>query len=80
MTSPFPNPAQSSVNLTYTLPEGNQGKLSVYDLSGKLLKTVSVDGTFPYVSLDVSNYKPATYVYKVDCNGTTASNKFVVAR
>jgi hypothetical protein len=80
MSSPFSNPAQTSVNLTYTLPEGNQGKLSVYDLSGKLLKTVTVDGSFPYVTLDVSNYKPATYVYKVACNGTTASNKFVIAR
>jgi hypothetical protein len=77
---PFPNPAHSTVNLSYTLPKGSQGTLSVYDLGGKCLKTLKVDGTFPYVALDISGYETATYFYKVECNGTSVSSKFIVSR
>lgn len=77
----YPNPSKTSVNLTYTLPQGQQGTLSVYNLSGQLLKTFTVDGTFPYVTLDVANYTNGTYVYNVTVDGVvTATNKFVVEK
>jgi len=79
--SPFPNPARTTVKLTYTLPEGTKGTIQVYDVNGKILNSLVVNGAFPYLDLDITNYTAGTYLYTVqEGNSVISSGKFLVAK
>lgn len=78
-TIPFPNPSHTTINLSYSLDKGVMGTLSVYDLNGNCLKTMTVDGSLPYVILDISTFKPATYIYKIESKGVVMTEKFIVS-
>jgi hypothetical protein len=81
LASPFPNPASATIQLPYTLPAGKTGIVEVCNLSGALLKSFNVDGAFPTVVLDVTNYQPGAYIYKVIADGATvAASKFLVGK
>jgi hypothetical protein len=65
----FPNPFNPSVRIAFTLEHGQQVKLQVLDISGRLLDTV-VDGTYPaghhelqWTGRDAKNRPLASGVY-----------------
>jgi hypothetical protein len=71
----FPNPTSSMVTLPYHLSSSNNtAKMHIYDMSGKLVKTISVGPHFSEVMVDVSSFPSGMYIY--ECEGKTS--KFVV--
>ncbi|MFM2269013.1 MAG: hypothetical protein RL757_2454 [Bacteroidota bacterium] len=84
--SVFPNPAQDRV--TFKLPpfggiEGGQGKLMLFDVSGRLVLQQSLSPLWGVggASIDVSALPNSMYLYKIQFdNGAQAVGKLVVAR
>ena len=77
---PYPNPAEAYINLPYTLPSGvPSGTIRVYNMSGNLLQTFTVDGAFEYVRFETSNLPAGTYIYNLEVNGQLSEGKqFIV--
>lgn len=71
----YPNPTASMVTLPYHLSSSNStAKIHIYDMSGKLVKTISVGPHFNEVMVDVSSFPSGMYIY--ECEGKTS--KFIV--
>jgi hypothetical protein len=83
-----PNPVMSGTELAFQLEKPSQASLRVYDLTGKLVKTV-LDGPFSAGSHSArwdgrdesGNAVPSgVYFYRLESGGLTATQKLVVAR
>jgi hypothetical protein len=70
-----PNPSDDKVQIT--LPEAITGEasLTVSDLSGKIIETLTVNAN-SFV-LDISRYTPAAYIAKINMNGYQYAGKII---
>lgn len=69
--SVYPNPAKDFIQIDF---RSNQGKLSVFDITGKLLVTRNITST---EKVDVSNLSQGTYLYRIEWNGESQLGRFV---
>src|SRR5436190_22752245 len=66
MLNPFPNPAENTTTIPYTLPEGeNTGEIIFYSTEGKEVKRVRVDRTFNQVTISAAELAAGTYYYQL---------------
>ncbi|HEX4374367.1 MAG TPA: T9SS type A sorting domain-containing protein [Puia sp.] len=74
----FPNPAQSFVNVSLVQSE-NETSIQLLNISGQILQTQKVSGGTT-VSFNVQQYVKGIYVLRVmNSDGTSVSNKIVIA-
>ena len=75
-----PNPADEYTNVSYELKETSEVEISVYNISGSLIKTVNLS-TQPagkYVeAITLSEIPSGTYVMKLSTDGLIKSSKFI---
>ena len=71
---PYPNPSKNRVHLPYDLGSDEISVMRIYDLQGNLVDTKTIHGCFDRILLDVSTYKPGTYIYSYKDH----SKRFVV--
>lgn len=69
----YPNPTDSSINITNKLTDGEKGVLEIFDTNGKKVMAKNITGGSKEISLDVSELSNGVYIYKL--NGQT--NKFI---
>jgi hypothetical protein len=76
----FPNPTSDFINLNYTLPF--QVERAYIEISNILGKTVRIEPLDPFkqsLKLDVTNFKPGIYLYRILVNGKrSAAKRFLV--
>jgi len=79
----FPNPFKSSCTVSYQLSEPSRVSLSVFDISGRLVKTLADE----YVlsgqhteCFDASDLCPGVYLIRIVAGGASASQRCVVVR
>jgi hypothetical protein len=77
-----PNPTAEGVLLRYTLPEKADFKVSIHDMTGKLLKTPvladMIDSPQVYEQyIDISDLSPGIYIFQVYINKQRISKKVV---
>ncbi len=66
LPEPYPNPADSYVNIQYHLPEGTTGaELQVMDLQGRILKDYPIDSESETYLLDIRMYPKGVYLYRI---------------
>jgi hypothetical protein len=70
----YPNPAISIINLPYQIEPGETTEMKIYDMNGKLMKTISIGSHFNQIKLSTSGYKPGMYIYRYN----DKSGKFLV--
>lgn len=76
-----PNPAGEYTNVSYELTESSDVEISVYSLSGSLVKTVkfSLQPAGKYTeTITLSDLSSGTYVMKLNAEGKVSSSKFIV--
>lgn len=87
--SVFPVPANDiiTMNITSTSSNLSTTEIDIYDITGKLIETISNESVFTTdqhhatASLATSTYSEGIYFYTVrDVNGPLFSNKFMIAR
>jgi|GEM_PF-2074823 len=77
-----PNPSRGSTTIAFAVPREARINLSVYDISGRRVKTV-VDETLTAGTYEreVTNVAPGVYVYRLNADGADiAARKMVVVR
>ena len=76
--SPNPTSSEVSITLKETLPNGQLQLLQLYDINGRLLKTISVNSS---ARLNVSNYPAGIYYCKlIGSGGAIATQKLIIIR
>ena len=77
----YPNPAKDFTNVDVTLSGKGDVKASVLDMSGRIVKRVSLKG-LPQgdhkIRVDLTGINNGTYVLSVSANGTVKNGKFIV--
>ncbi|MDD4848298.1 MAG: T9SS type A sorting domain-containing protein, partial [Bacteroidales bacterium] len=77
----FPNPAQNSINISFTLDNSAKTTLSVYDMLGRVVKSIDF-GTlsmgFNAKEIDVKDLKPSGYIYVLQANDHSVTGKFII--
>lgn len=78
-----PNPCSSRTSIEYELPRGGPVALRLYDVNGRLLRTLVNGSHGPGAhgfTLDASNLAPGTYFYRLESGGSAESRKLIVDR
>ena len=69
----YQNPAESIINISNKLTNGEKGILEIFDANGKTIMKKNVTGGSNEINLDVNQLSNGVYIYKL--NGQT--NKFI---
>ncbi len=80
----FPNPASTTCNIIYSVPTDATVNVSLYDISGRLIKTLLTNtqqspGRYK-MPIDVSNIPRGIYMYRVLLNNQAYTQKLVIAK
>ncbi len=70
----YPNPSNTTINLPYSLDNGQTTTLKIFNINGRLIEQKQIDPLFNKILLNVSSYQSGIYIYEY--NGVT--NKFTV--
>jgi hypothetical protein len=75
----YPNPATSSLTITYNGPLSKDAYIFIYDLTGRLMYACPLTGNETTIS--VANLSQGMYICRINANGhETVSRKLVVMR
>lgn len=75
----YPNPVTSTLNIHYSL--NNQQEILpiiIYNIRGEYITTIQ--GNDGIASMDVSSLSGGVYLYKIDHQGISYSNKFIILK
>ena len=75
-----PNPFTSSTSIGFTLPEAGKATLTIYDITGKVLKTIANDypkGRSEVIISQESINAQGVMFYELECNGMKATKKMI---
>lgn len=73
-----PNPGKDQIKLEYDLEGSKGGTVSIFSLTGQLLKEVRIGPAFKFINLNISGLKAGTYIARiVSDEGFQLSEKFV---
>ncbi|HMT12668.1 MAG TPA: T9SS type A sorting domain-containing protein, partial [Ignavibacteria bacterium] len=79
----YPNPFNPETSIRFTLPENSFVSLKVYDVNGKLVKTL-LSGSTPAgsheVSFNASELSSGVYFYTLKAGGFTESKKMLLTK
>ncbi len=76
----YPNPFNPNTIIPFVLHKSVHVKLSVYDISGKLVENLldrKMDSGFHKINFQISNYSSGIYFYKMYVKGMVLSKKMV---
>ncbi len=79
----YPNPASTVMNLDFIMPvNSNDLTLSIYDIFGRKVNSISLTETSGTASLDLSNFIQGTYIYSISSAsaGVLNNGRFVVTK
>ncbi len=79
----YPNPANSKTTIGFRVNSTSYVKLSLLDNGGRVVKTIFEGDKEPgehYLSLDVSDLAPGTYLYHLKCDLLKETKKLIVIR
>ncbi|MBI3509333.1 MAG: T9SS type A sorting domain-containing protein [Bacteroidetes bacterium] len=77
----FPNPTTGKFSFNLDLPDGQDGQMNLYDLTGRRVAAWQLVGGIRTYTFDASNLPSGTYIYSVICNGVAISTgRLVIIR
>ncbi len=75
----FPNPVTSTLNMHYSLNNQQDGlPITIYNIRGEFITTIQ--GHDGIASMDVSSLNCGVYFYKINHQGISYSNKFIILK
>ena len=87
--SAYPNPFNATTNIEFSLPTGGMASIEIYDLSGRLIKTIGEDTYFAggayssrWDGRDNSGRAVPSGIYlaRVSCAGSSASRRLLLIK
>ena len=87
MTKPslrlYPNPVVDITSLNYTLPVSAKVTVNIYDLNGRMVKSIALSQQFAGVhqtNVDCSSLNRGTYIMQIVAGKESSTTKFVVTK
>lgn len=82
MPNAYPNPTSTQITIPYSITNGDtKGKISIYDVTGKILKEYNVDSTFENIILDTNEFSAGTYYYNLTTkSGVSDAKKIIIIK
>jgi len=80
---PYPNPFNSSVRFRVELPHGEQVKIDLYNLEGRLVRSFStkdINTSSSEITLDLNEFATGMYLFRFSTNNQTRVVKAVLIR
>lgn len=65
--SAFPNPAVTNMHINFSLPEGRNGQLTIYNADGKIVSSEELSAGSTEITIDVSALASGNYTWDVAC-------------
>jgi len=81
LVSIYPNPSAKYVNISYSLKEAANVKMSIYDINGKIVNTILNEkkSVGSYIETwDRSNVASGLYILEIDADGKKYNSKLVL--
>lgn len=79
ISSPIPNPNNGSAIINFSLPNGyNSGVITLFDLSGAIIKTYNVDRNSSELQITTSELASGLYYFNLTSNGIEIATKKMV--
>lgn len=79
----YPNPFNPTTTIEYHLPKAAQVKIEIYNILGKKVKTILDDyknsGSHK-LKIDSNNIANGVYIYRIEAEGYTNSNKMILLK
>ena len=79
----YPNPANQNTTIKYSIPLEDKVKLQVYDITGKLVKTLVNEnqraGEYK-VDLNASGFSSGIYLYRIETSAGIQTNKLTILK
>jgi len=67
LSKAFPNPTANTVTIPYSLPAYvNKAELKLYNVSGNMVKSYSIDHTFDNLMVQTSDLPAGMYLYRIE--------------
>lgn len=79
----YPNPFESLSNISFILPEPSQTRLSLYDLSGRLVMALDLDYMNEgehHILFNANRLQPGIYLIRLEYNGQVCTSSCVKLR
>jgi hypothetical protein len=79
----YPNPFNPLTNIQYSLSQNANVKLNIYDITGKLIKTLVNENEFAgryWVQFDSGHLSSGVYFYTMIANNFKESKKMVILK
>lgn len=76
----WPNPATDQANIEFTLQQGSNVNIEVYDVAGKMVASESIAANtgINYHPVDVSDLRPGMYVVRLTGNSEQLTTRMVI--
>lgn len=75
----YPNPAKNRTVINVEFSSG-EAVLRIYNVLGKLVEEIVVDGDKKSIVLDVSNYQEGIYLYSIEADGQKVTKRMTVSK
>jgi hypothetical protein len=76
--SVFPNPTTGILKLFYMLPQNEQGDLQIYDVNGRLIKSMKLPAWSTIQTIDLTSMRSGIYTIVIDSKGERITQKLVL--
>lgn len=79
----YPNPFNPLTTISFGLPEASHVRLAVYDISGRLVKTLingQRDAGVHEITFDAGNLSSGLYIYRIETDGFTSVKKMLLMK
>jgi len=80
LATPYPNPARKLVTISYHLPNGAEGELTICDLAGRVIWRDSLPVDSSQTSWNAAEASSGIYLLHLSAGGERTSRRLVIAR
>lgn len=74
----YPNPAQTTVYISFSLNSEENTVAEIYDIHGRLVQQEKVAGATELIAIDVSDLDEGAYIMSIKVNGEVRMNEKLV--
>ncbi|NSW44842.1 MAG: T9SS type A sorting domain-containing protein [Bacteroidales bacterium] len=80
LSTPYPNPANSVVNVPYYLSSSQKGSIEIYDMIGKLKTSIALNPKQNMITIPVNAYNNGIYFLQLKVNGNSISTEKIIVK
>jgi hypothetical protein len=80
LSDAYPNPANNTVNFSFSVEQGSYAKLIIRNILGSLVKEIVINGESGKLTLNTSEFADGVYFYSFLANGNSQFTKKLVIR